>query len=115
MKLTKALAMFVALVMVFFCLSAPAVFSADEHPWDQEGGGDNGLGGAGTDSTGTIVRPAITDGINPPAKEGLNRIDFFLVIIKYGIQSGYMTVSQKVYSKGVDKRDKNKMTCVNSR
>lgn len=112
MKLTKALAINVALVMVLLCFGAPAVFSADEHPWDQEGG-DNGIGGTGIDSTG--IRPTSNVGYNPAGKDALNQIDYFLVIVRYSIESGYYAVSQKFTKKGVGKIEKNKMTCVNSR
>lgn len=112
MKLTKAIAINVALVMVLLCFGAPAVFSSDEHPWDQEGG-DNGIGGTGIDSTG--IRPNSSVGYNPTDKFDLNQINYFLVIVRYSIESGFYTVSQKFTNKGVGKIEKNNMTCVNSR
>ena len=113
MKLTKALAIMVALVMVFICLDAPAVLSSDEHPWDQEGGGNNGIGGAGSDSTGT--GPTDSYGSNPTFKDDLNWIGLFLVTVKYKIMSGFSVVEHKHMNKVADKNEKKKMTCVKTR
>jgi hypothetical protein len=55
MKLAKTLAILFALVMVVICFNAPAVFSGEEHPWDQEGGGGRTTGGGS--STGGGLNP----------------------------------------------------------
>lgn len=70
MKLAKTLAILVAMVLVVMCFNAPIVFSGEEHPWDGDGTGGDGLGG-GTSDDGvdtTIVGPADNDplrGSNP--------------------------------------------------
>jgi len=47
MKIARIMMLAFALVMVVICFNSPAVFSADEHPWDEDGDGGNqgGLGG----------------------------------------------------------------------
>ena len=51
MKGTKTLALFFAVVLVVVCFNAPAVFSDEDHPWDGDGGGNNGtIGSIGADS-----------------------------------------------------------------
>nr|MBN2278248.1 hypothetical protein [candidate division Zixibacteria bacterium] len=43
MKLTKALAIIFAMVLVVICFNAPVVFGEDEYPWDEDN--DNSSGG----------------------------------------------------------------------
>lgn len=42
MRMAKIFAIMFALFLAVFCMSGPFAFGGDEHPWDEEGGGDGG-------------------------------------------------------------------------
>lgn len=42
MRMAKIFAITFALFLAVFCMSGPFAFGGDEHPWDEEGGGDGG-------------------------------------------------------------------------
>lgn len=82
MKITKALAILFALVLVVVCFNAPAVYSYEDHPWDEDGDGSGGGDGSGIipDPDTTIIRtdpadpegdPEGTDGFGWPKGPGL--------------------------------------------
>ncbi len=42
MKMAKIFTIMFALVLAVFCFNGPFAFGGDEHPWDEEVGGDGG-------------------------------------------------------------------------
>ncbi|MFH2035342.1 MAG: hypothetical protein ABIJ45_02980 [Candidatus Zixiibacteriota bacterium] len=59
MRMTKALALLFAMVMVVVCFNVPAICDdGDEHPWDNDGTGPIGSHKiVGSDTTTTITNP----------------------------------------------------------
>lgn len=66
MKIAKTLAILGAVVLVVVCFNAPAVFSGEVHPWDEDGsgGGDGDTGDPGEDTTVVLENDTAPDDYN---------------------------------------------------
>jgi len=87
MKIAKTLVILSAVVLVVVCFNAPAVFSGEAHPWDEDGdGGDNGgIGGSGEDTTIVSEDTLVVDGFYPSGGDGWFGFSDFMTIVRYVI------------------------------
>ncbi len=66
MKMAKIFAIMFAVVLAVFCLSGPFAFGGDEHPWDEEDGGDGGDSEGGNPDSNDDIPTKIGSGTATP-------------------------------------------------
>ncbi len=107
MKMTKAMAVIAALVMFAICFNTSAVFSGDEHPWDQDGAGGHPGSNGGRDTTiigggsTSSVRPTISGNLIRSKLTGLDNLLFAVRFITWyrDIPSVHLTNARGVVVK----------------
>jgi len=118
MKLTKTLAL-IALVMVVICFNAPAVFSGDEHPWDQEGGGGRTTGGGlNPDTVRTGGSPTTSYGPRETIDKftgSLTTYERLMVTINFVVWYRDIPTFSRIQSRSIDKEAKITTTRVGTR